>query len=349
MPLPNVLRRTSFVLCFSQVCSALFNCERRRRVNIVFAAAALSTLLAIGVLPVEAQVGNGTTPPSIISKVDPEYSNEASAAKLSGSVMLSIIVNTDGKAEQITVVKSLGMGLDEKAIEAVQKWRFLPAKNNGVPVNVKAQIEVSFRLPPPATNADDLTLSATGQKLSVTVNDEVGTPVAGASTLFLAADGRFIAGRTGADGRVSLNTFGTSGFKVLCGRDGFYGYVGNIGSNSSVATMEVLLKARQDGGSIVITGTGYIPGLKGRLEPAVDPSMRNYLYATNIAINGGEAQPVHFEVGEKLRAIDADGKTFDLRILAIGGKSSLIDYHNLAAAPVVTSPVAPVIRADPAH
>jgi TonB family protein len=91
-------------------------------------------------------VGNGTTAPSVISKVDPEYSEEARKAKYSGSVMLSIIVNTDGKAEQIQVVKSLGMGLDEKAIEAVQKWRFLPGKNKGVPVKVKAQIEVNFRL-----------------------------------------------------------------------------------------------------------------------------------------------------------------------------------------------------------
>ncbi len=91
-------------------------------------------------------VGNGTTAPTVLSKVDPEYSEEARKAKYSGSVMLSIVVNTDGKAEQITVTKSLGMGLDEKAIEAVKQWRFLPGKNKGVPVKVKAQIEVNFRL-----------------------------------------------------------------------------------------------------------------------------------------------------------------------------------------------------------
>jgi len=91
-------------------------------------------------------VGNGTTPPSVISKVDPEYSEEARKAKYSGSVMLSIVVNTDGKAEDIKVVKSLGMGLDEKAMEAVAKWRFNPGKNKGVPVKVRAQIEVNFRL-----------------------------------------------------------------------------------------------------------------------------------------------------------------------------------------------------------
>jgi TonB family protein len=91
-------------------------------------------------------VGNGVTAPSVLSKVDPEYSEEARKAKYSGEVLLSIVVNTDGKAENITLVRSLGMGLDEKAIEAVQKWRFIPGKKAGVPVRVKAQIAVNFRL-----------------------------------------------------------------------------------------------------------------------------------------------------------------------------------------------------------
>jgi len=93
-------------------------------------------------------VGNGTTPPTVLSKVDPQYSQEALAAKYSGSVMLSIVVGTDGKAQDIKVVKSLGMGLDEKAVEAVLQWVFRPGMNQGAPVNVRAQIEVNFRLPP---------------------------------------------------------------------------------------------------------------------------------------------------------------------------------------------------------
>ncbi len=78
--------------------------------------------------------------------MDPQYSEEARNAKYSGSVMLSIVVTSDGRAADIKVIKSAGMGLDEKAIEAVQQWRFRPGMNHGVPVNVKAQIEVNFRL-----------------------------------------------------------------------------------------------------------------------------------------------------------------------------------------------------------
>ena len=68
-------------------------------------------------------VGNGTLPPTVISKVDPQYSPEALTAKYSSSVMLSVVISTEGKAEDVKVVKSLGMGLDEKAIEAVLQWR----------------------------------------------------------------------------------------------------------------------------------------------------------------------------------------------------------------------------------
>jgi len=91
-------------------------------------------------------VGNGTTRPEVLYRVDPEYSEEARKAKYSGAVTLSIVVNTDGRAEDIRVVRSLGMGLDEKAVEAVEKWRFRPGTNKGVAVRVRAQILVSFRL-----------------------------------------------------------------------------------------------------------------------------------------------------------------------------------------------------------
>ena len=92
------------------------------------------------------KVGGGVTAPAVLYKVDPEYSEEARKAKYSGTVLLSVIVDTEGKARDIRVVKSLGMGLDEKAIEAVQKWKFKPGMNKGTAVNVRAQIEVNFRL-----------------------------------------------------------------------------------------------------------------------------------------------------------------------------------------------------------
>lgn len=90
--------------------------------------------------------GNGVTNPTIVTQVEPEYSDDARKAHLQGFVMLSIVVNTSGKATNIDVVKSLGMGLDEKATEAVQRWVFKPGTSKGVPVNVRAQVKVTFTL-----------------------------------------------------------------------------------------------------------------------------------------------------------------------------------------------------------
>ncbi len=92
------------------------------------------------------ELGKGVTPPELASSVEPEYSEEARKARFNGMVELSIVVNTDGVPEQIHVVKSVGMGLDEKAMEAVQKWRFRPGKNKGVPVKTRATVDVNFRM-----------------------------------------------------------------------------------------------------------------------------------------------------------------------------------------------------------
>lgn len=92
------------------------------------------------------RVGGGVSAPVVLYKVDPEYSEEARKAKYSGTVVLQLIVDASGKARDIRVVRSLGLGLDEKAIEAVNKWKFRPGVKNGQPVAVQATIEVNFRL-----------------------------------------------------------------------------------------------------------------------------------------------------------------------------------------------------------
>ena len=78
--------------------------------------------------------------------VPPEYSEDARKAKLTGYVMLNIVVTSKGTVTDVQVARSLGMGLDEKAMEAVQKWLFKPGLNKGVPVNVRAQVKVTFTL-----------------------------------------------------------------------------------------------------------------------------------------------------------------------------------------------------------
>jgi TonB family protein len=92
------------------------------------------------------RVGNGVTAPALASKIEPDYSEEARVAKIQGTVVLSIVIGADGHAYNATLARSIGFGLDEKALDAVMQWQFKPGTQNGLPVPVMAQIEVNFRL-----------------------------------------------------------------------------------------------------------------------------------------------------------------------------------------------------------
>jgi len=84
--------------------------------------------------------------PRLIQKVEPEYTEEARKARLQGTVLVYVKVTPDGRATDMKVLRALGMGLDEKALECVAKWRFEPGTKDGHAVTVEAQIEVNFRL-----------------------------------------------------------------------------------------------------------------------------------------------------------------------------------------------------------
>jgi TonB family protein len=92
------------------------------------------------------RVGGGVSPPVLLYKKEPEYSEEARKAKHQGTVLLYVQIDPSGHAINMKVVKSLGLGLDEKAMEAVQNWKFTPGKKDGKAVTVEATIEVNFRL-----------------------------------------------------------------------------------------------------------------------------------------------------------------------------------------------------------
>ncbi len=90
--------------------------------------------------------GRGVTPPRPIYSPEPEFSEEARKAKYQGTCTLMIVVDTDGKPTNLRVVNSLGMGLDEKALETVKTWRFEPGQKDGHPVKVEMAVEVDFHL-----------------------------------------------------------------------------------------------------------------------------------------------------------------------------------------------------------
>ncbi len=92
------------------------------------------------------RVGGGVTAPVALVRPEPEYSEEARKAACQGSVLLYLVVDSSGSPRNLKVVRGIGFGLDEKAIEAVEKWRFRAGYKDGKPVNVAATIDVNFRL-----------------------------------------------------------------------------------------------------------------------------------------------------------------------------------------------------------
>jgi len=92
------------------------------------------------------KVGKDVSPPVVINSVEAKFSDEARRAKYQGSCLISLVVDAQGNPQNIRVARALGMGLDEKAIEAIRQYKFRPAIHRGKPVAVAITIEVDFRL-----------------------------------------------------------------------------------------------------------------------------------------------------------------------------------------------------------
>jgi TonB family protein len=92
------------------------------------------------------QVGGSVRPPIAIYAPDPEYTEAARNAKLSGNVVVAMVVDQNGQPQNVRVARGLGNELDEKAVEAVQQYRFKPATRNGEPVPVDLKVEVNFQI-----------------------------------------------------------------------------------------------------------------------------------------------------------------------------------------------------------
>jgi len=91
-------------------------------------------------------VGGGVSQPRVIRQVEPEFSDEARKARFQGMVTVQAVIGVDGLVHDPKPLQALGMGLDEKALEALRQWRFEPAKKDGRPVPVYAILQVDFRL-----------------------------------------------------------------------------------------------------------------------------------------------------------------------------------------------------------
>jgi TonB family protein len=117
------------------------------RIGVVFFAAALLVPLSAFQNRTVYHVGeDGVTSPKVTSKVEPAYTPEAKEAKIQGGVVITAVINAEGRPEEITVTRSLDPGLDANAALAVAQWIFAPGTKDGRPVDVGVTIEINFKL-----------------------------------------------------------------------------------------------------------------------------------------------------------------------------------------------------------
>ena len=174
----------------------------------------------------------------------------------------------------------------------------------------------------PGSNQDPVVGNAV---ISVRCGD---SPLAGAAVLVLFPNTTWVHALTDTEGVACVDLHSVDlPMTVFVAAEGSSAHV-DTGWVPAEGALAIELSPLPGGGSMVIKqGTGHIPGLVGRLNPIRDTSDRTYLYADNIAIKGGMPQPVAFvPADEQLQLVDANGNEFLIRVVAIIGRSSLLEY-----------------------
>lgn len=161
-----------------------------------------------------------------------------------------------------------------------------------------------------------------------------GGPLPGADVLVLFPNNTWNRSVTGENGETAVALYTTHlPMRVFVAAIGYSAHVGREwipGQGGMVVELDDL----PAGGAVIFPeGTGYIPGLAGRLNPIRDGRDRTYLYASNVAIERGRPQPVHFVLGEELSLTDAEGREVLVRVVDIAGSSALLEYRFPVASP----------------
>ena len=212
---------------------------------------------------------------------------------------------------------------------------FMERRGDGVPIILRQTRALCGRSPEYRVLDDaDLVLTipaaateATPATVTLTVHHG-GRPVAGADLLVLFPDTTYRQGTTDGQGHTSMRLYSTSlPMTVFVAAPGFRAHVEREWVPSRCA-FAVNLEPHPEGGAVIFTdATGHIPGLGGRLNPVRDPHDRTCLYASNLTINEGQEQPVHFAPGEELQLTDAAGAGMAVRIPEVVGRSALVEYR----------------------
>ena len=212
---------------------------------------------------------------------------------------------------------------------------FMERRGDGVPIILRETEALSGRIPEYQLIDDsDLVLTIPAAPTEATPATAIiicyhrGLAVPGVELLVLFPNKTWKQTTTDENGKAQINLHSTHfPMTVFAAATG---YAAHLESDwvPAQGTLAIEMQSLSNGGAVIFPeATGHLPGLSGRLNPKRDNHDRAYLYASNIAINGGQQQPVHLMPGEDLRLTDANGSELMVRIVTIIGRAVLVEYH----------------------
>ena len=216
-----------------------------------------------------------------------------------------------------------------------ERLHFMQTRGDGVSIIIEETRKATGQDPHYESDGETLRLTIPAADLdpsaaTVAVTVRCGDrPAEGVDVLALYPNATWVSGTTDAHGETRLKLHSThlpmTVFAAAAGLSA--GRAEAWVPAERALALELDAADAGDGSVIFEEATGYIPGLAGRLNPILDSLGRTYLYASNVAVNDGAAQPVHFTFGETLRLVDANGAELDIEVVDIVGRSALVQYR----------------------
>ena len=212
---------------------------------------------------------------------------------------------------------------------------FMERRGDGVPIILRETEALSGKIPEYQLIDDsDLVLTIPAAPTEATPATTVimchhrGLAVPGVELLVLFPNKTWEQATTDENGKAQVNLHSTHfPMTVFAAATGYAAHLEHDWVPAQ-GTLAIEMQSLPNGGAVIFPETtGSLPGLSGRLNPKRDNHDRTYLYASNMAINGGKPQPVHFIPGEDLRLTDADGRELVVRIVTIIGRAALVEYR----------------------
>jgi hypothetical protein len=165
------------------------------------------------------------------------------------------------------------------------------------------------------------------EDLNVKVLGPDSRPVRGAEVVAIFADGTYLKGASDVRGNALIEKLKQRVVTIYCAHENYAAFYQE--GHDAGSELVIDLKAEPGKGSVIISSAGYVPGLSGRLNPILDSINRTYLYADDISVENGRKQPVTFRLNEPLQVEDKERRRFELKIVAIKARTSLIEFTRL--------------------